>query len=51
MQKDEYSGFTDFITEFVSFYNRAELDAAIRVRYLRFKVNAKIRKATIIQIP
>jgi hypothetical protein len=50
-QKDEYSVFTDFITEFVTLCDRAEIDDATRVRYLREKINARIRKATVMQNP
>lgn len=50
-QKDEYSVFTDFITEFVTLCDRAEIDDATRVRYLRDKINARIRKATVMQNP
>lgn len=51
VQKDDFSNYTDFITEFVSLADRAGVDDATRVRFLRDKVNARIRKATITQIP
>lgn len=50
-QKDEFSVFTDFITEFVPLCDRAEIDDATRVRYLRAKINTRIRKATVMQNP
>lgn len=51
IQKDDFSNYTDLITESVSLADRSGVDDATRVRYLRDKVNARIRKATITQIP
>lgn len=50
-QKDDFAIFTDFITEFTSLANRAGIDDATRVRYLREKANARIRKAAMNQVP
>lgn len=50
-QEDDFAIFTDFITEFTSLANRAGIDDATRVRYLREKANARIRKATMNQVP
>jgi predicted CopG family antitoxin len=50
VQKDEYSVFSDFISEFVSLADRCNLDAAQRVRDLRGKVSGPIRRALVNQV-
>lgn len=50
-QKDDYTNYTDFITEFTSLADRAGIDDATRVRLLRDKVTARIRKAAVNQVP
>lgn len=50
-QKDDYANYTDFITEFTSLADRAGIDDATRVRFLRDKVTARIRKAAVNQVP
>lgn len=49
-QKDDYKNFSDFITEFMCLCDRADLDDGTRVRFLRAKVNTRLRKAIANQV-